>query len=160
MCVSKASAWAIFVLVANGVVAGQPAYCGFVPLVAQDATQPSTNSQDDFEEVLTGNQTSRLTGQYQNAFSGSSSVSVNFDAGSDSTIIHYAGAPIADNSTSFFTFGYAINAVVQRSRRSGREPREHRRILDTGRHHSRTCTRAKHRGAVHAFVWQGGRHDL
>jgi hypothetical protein len=62
--------------------------------------------------VLAGNQTSRLTGQYVNAFSGSSSVAVNFDASTDTTIVQFAGAPIAGNATAFHTFGYAINAVA------------------------------------------------
>ena len=160
MCVSKASALAILVMIANGVVSGQPRYCGFVPLVAQDATQPSTNSQDDFEEVLAGNQTSLLTGQYLNAFSGSSSVAVNFDASSDSTIIHYAGAPIADNTTSFFTFGYAINAVVSAPGGPVVNPGSTDGYWTPGVTIPGHVPEQNIRGAVLAFVWQGGGHDL
>jgi hypothetical protein len=112
MRLSQACRFIVAVVVAHCLSSGGAAQCGFVPLVAQDATQPSPNPQDDFEEVLSGNATSLLTGQYLNAFSGPSSVLVNYDVATNSTTIHYAGNAIAGGS-SYNTFGYAINAVIK-----------------------------------------------
>ena len=41
----------------------------FVPLFTQAVTQPFPGPQDNFEEVLSGNQTSLFTGQFLNTFS-------------------------------------------------------------------------------------------
>ncbi len=103
----------IVVLVLAHVVAAAHSARGssFVPIFTQDATQPFPNSQDNFEEVLSGNVTSQFTGQFLNAFSAPSSVAVNFDPSSNTTIVHFAGAAIAQNPGTYFTFGYAINAV-------------------------------------------------
>jgi hypothetical protein len=83
----------------------------FVPLVTQDAMQSFSNAQDNFEQVLNGDQTGRFTGQFLNSFSSPNSVSVSFNATNNTTIVHFAGPGIATDPTNFYTFGFAINAV-------------------------------------------------
>ena len=115
MRMSKVGAIVISVGIAHCLVMGRPARGGFVPLVTQDALQPGPNSQDDFEEVLTGNKTSLFTGQFLNAFPAPNSVSVQFDAPSNTTTVSFVGPPtgppISPDQTAYNTFGYAINAI-------------------------------------------------
>ena len=109
---SKLGALIFAVLLTQWLVWDQRAQAGsFVPLSTQDARQMFPNDQDNFEEVLNGNQTGRFTGQFINSFAAPNSVTVNFDAASNSTIVHFAGPAIATNPTNYYTFGFAINAV-------------------------------------------------
>jgi hypothetical protein len=109
---SKAGALFIAAVLNQWLVWDQRAQAGsFVPLSAQDAQELFPNDQDNFEEVLSGDQTGRFTGQFLNSFSTPNSVNVNFDAASNNTIVHFAGPSIAPDPTNYYTFGFAINAV-------------------------------------------------
>ncbi len=112
MRLPKVCALVISCIVAHVLISGRPARGGFSTLVVQDATQPSTNPQDDFEEVLGGNKTGLLTGVFQNGFPGPRSVNVNYDVISNTTTIHFQGGQIGSSSTTYYAFGYAINAIV------------------------------------------------
>jgi hypothetical protein len=117
MRISKARVLIISVVFAHGLVLAIPARGGFVPLMTQDATQPvpAPNPQDDFEEVLTGNKTSLFANpitQYRNAFSETTPPTVNYDATTNTTIVHFAGSTIGSDPSTFNTFGFAINAVT------------------------------------------------
>jgi hypothetical protein len=109
---SKVGALIFAVVFTQWLVWDQRAQAGsFVPLSTQDALQMFPNDQDNFEEVLNGDQTGRLTGQFINSFAAPNSVTVSFDATSNSTIISFAGPGIATDPTNYYTFGFAINAV-------------------------------------------------
>jgi PEP-CTERM motif-containing protein len=117
MHISKAHAFVICVVFAHCFVFAHPARGGstFVPLFTQDATQPFP-AQDNFEEVLSGNKTGLFTSQSQflnNAFSNPNPVTATFDSTTNSTIVEFSSStPIATNTATFYTFGYAINAVT------------------------------------------------
>jgi hypothetical protein len=109
---SHASILVFPILIAHCLMWGQPAYSALVPLVTQDATQPFTSpSQDNFEQTLAGDQTSRFTGQFLNAFPTPNLVNVSFNPASNTTLVHFAGTPIAASPTAVWTFGFAINSI-------------------------------------------------
>jgi hypothetical protein len=97
---------------------------GFVPLVTHDALQSFSDPKNDDEITLKGNQTSLFTGQFLNAFSAPNSVSVSFNSTTDSTTVEFAGPAIAQNMSTFYTFGFAINAVIDTPRGPIVDPEE------------------------------------
>ena len=114
MRMSKTGALLMTVVFAHCLLSACPIQAGstFVPFVTQDALQSFWGPEDDFEEVLSGNQTSLFTGQFLNAFSTPNSVTVSYDATTNSTIVEFAGPPIARNLTTYYTFGFAVDDVT------------------------------------------------
>jgi hypothetical protein len=101
MQLSTSNALALSAVLTLCLVWPHPAQGGtVVPFFTQDVNQPFMNPQD-----------SLFTGQFLNAFAAPSSVNVNFDPTTNTTIVHFAGSSIATNSATYYTFGYAINAV-------------------------------------------------
>jgi hypothetical protein len=109
---SKAGTLIIAVVFTELVVPDHRAHAGsFMPLVTEDALQTFPNDQDNFEQVLSGDQTGRLTGQFLNSFPAPNSVTASFDATTNTTIVHFAGPAISTDQSTYYTFGFAINAL-------------------------------------------------
>jgi hypothetical protein len=113
MLKSTAGAFVSSVVFVHCVFCAHHAQAGsFVPLVTQDAVESFWDDEDNFEEALKGDQTGRFTGQFLNSFASPNSVTVSFDVATNTTIVHFAGPPIARDPATYYTFGFAINAVV------------------------------------------------
>jgi hypothetical protein len=94
------------------VLAPRPTRANFVPVLTVDVTQPFTSPEDNFEEVLQGNLVNRLTGPFLNGFSTPNSVSVHFNAPTNTTIVQFGGPAIAQNPNTRYTFGVALNNIT------------------------------------------------
>ena len=112
---SKAFILMIAALLTHYLAAPRPAQGGTasVPLVSFAVTEPFPGPEDNFETVLTGNQTSLFTGQFLTAFAQPNSVSDSFDTTSNTTTVNFSGQgqPISNDAPTPHTFGFAISAA-------------------------------------------------
>jgi len=109
MRMSKTCALVISVVFAHSLVSPHPSQGGSVPvLFTQTVIQSSANPEDDLECVQSGNQTGQFS-QFRNAFPTPNSVTVSYDTTNNTTIVDFAGQPIAGNAKTMYTFGFAIN---------------------------------------------------